>query len=166
MKKADIGVAAYVLAAFIMFIVPVPSGLLDVLLACNMAVAFSVMFGCMFAKEALDMSYFPTILLFTTIFRISLNVSSTRLILTSGDPGQVVRTFGEYVGGNDLIIGGIVFIILIQTSSIPVAMVLHLLRISLSILMIPITIRRGGKWIISLPSIPAYTEQEWTPRAI
>ena len=113
MKKADIGVAAYVLAAFIMFIVPVPSGLLDVLLACNMAVAFSVMFGCMFAKEALDMSYFPTILLFTTIFRISLNVSSTRLILTSGDPGQVVRTFGEYVGGNDLIIGGIVFIILI-----------------------------------------------------
>ncbi|MBE5869661.1 MAG: flagellar biosynthesis protein FlhA [Lachnospiraceae bacterium] len=113
MKKADIGVAVYVLSAFVMFIVPVPSGVLDVLLACNMAVAFSVMFGCMFAKEALDMSYFPTILLFTTIFRIALNVSSTRLILTSGDPGQVVRTFGEYVGGNDLIIGGIVFIILI-----------------------------------------------------
>jgi flagellar biosynthesis protein FlhA len=112
-KKADIGVAVYVLSAFVMFIVPVPSGVLDVLLACNMAVAFSVMFGCMFAKEALDMSYFPTILLFTTIFRIALNVSSTRLILTSGDPGQVVRTFGEYVGGNDLIIGGIVFIILI-----------------------------------------------------
>ena len=113
MKKADIGVAAYVLAAFIMFIVPIPSTLLDCLLACNMAVAFAVMFGCMFAKEALDMSYFPTILLFTTIFRIALNVSSTRLILTSGDPGQVVRTFGEYVGGNDLIIGGIVFIIMI-----------------------------------------------------
>ena len=113
MKKADIGVAAYVLAAFIMLIVPIPSGLLDVLLACNMAVAFTIMFGSMFAREALDMSYYPTILLFTTIFRIALNVSSTRLILTTGDPGNVVRTFGEFVGGNDLVMGAIVFIILI-----------------------------------------------------
>ena len=113
MKKADLAVAGYVLAAFIMLIVPIPSGLLDVLLCINMAVAFTIMFGSMFAKEALDMSYFPTVLLFTTIFRISLNVSSTRLILTSGDPGNVVRTFGQFVGGNDLIMGAIVFIILI-----------------------------------------------------
>ena len=113
MKKADLAVAGYVLAAFIMLIIPIPSGLLDVLLCINMGVAFTIMFGSMFAKEALDMSYFPTILLFTTIFRISLNVSSTRLILTSGDPGNVVRTFGQFVGGNDLIMGAIVFIILI-----------------------------------------------------
>ena len=113
MKKADLAVAGYVLAAFIMLIVPIPSGLLDVLLCINMAVAFTIMFGSMFAKEALDMSYFPTVLLFTTIFRITLNVSSTRLILTSGDPGNVVRTFGQFVGGNDLIMGAIVFIILI-----------------------------------------------------
>ena len=113
MKKADLAVAGYVLAAFIMLIVPIPSGLLDVLLCINMAVAFTIMFGSMFAKEALDMSYFPTVLLFTTIFRISLNVSSTRLILTIGDPGNVVRTFGQFVGGNDLIMGAIVFIILI-----------------------------------------------------
>ena len=113
MKKADLAVAGYVLAAFIMLIVPIPSGLLDVLLCINMGVAFTIMFGSMFAKEALDMSYFPTILLFTTIFRISLNVSSTRLILTSGNPGNVVRTFGQFVGGNDLIMGAIVFIILI-----------------------------------------------------
>ena len=113
MKQADLAVAGYVLAAFIMLIVPIPSGLLDVLLCINMAVAFTIMFGSMFAKEALDMSYFPTVLLFTTIFRISLNVSSTRLILTSGDPGNVVRTFGQFVGGNDLIMGAIVFIILI-----------------------------------------------------
>ena len=113
MKKADLAVAGYVLAAFIMLIVPISSGLLDVLLCINMAVAFTIMFGSMFAKEALDMSYFPTVLLFTTIFRISLNVSSTRLILTSGDPGNVVRTFGQFVGGNDLIMGAIVFIILI-----------------------------------------------------
>lgn len=113
MKKADIGVAAYVLAAFIMMIVPVPSWLLDVLLACNIAIAFTVMFSTMFSKEVLDLSFFPTILLFTTIFRIALNISSTRLILTTGDPGQVVSTFGNYVGGGDLIVGAIVFIILL-----------------------------------------------------
>ncbi len=113
MRKADLGVAAYLVAAFVMLIIPIPSGLLDVLLACNIAIAFTVLFGTMFSKEVLDMSYFPTILLFTTIFRIALNVSSTRLILTTGDPGEVVATFGNYVGGGDLIVGSIVFIILI-----------------------------------------------------
>lgn len=113
MKKADVGVAAYLVAAFVMMIVPIPSGLLDVLLACNIAIAFTVMFTTMFSKEVLDMSFYPTILLFTTIFRIALNISSTRLILTTGDPGQVVSTFGNYVGGGDLIVGAIVFIILL-----------------------------------------------------
>lgn len=113
MKKADLFVAAYVLSAFVMLIVPIPSALLDVCLALNMSVAFTVLFSTMFTKEVLEMSFFPTILLFTTIFRIALNVSSTRLILTSGEPGNVVRTFGEYVGGGDLVIGVIVFIILI-----------------------------------------------------
>ena len=113
MKKADIGVAAYLLAAFIMMIIPIPNVLLDVLLACNIAVAFTVLFSTMFAKEVLDLSFYPTILLFTTIFRIALNISSTRLILTTGDPGQVVATFGNYVGGGDLIVGCIVFIILL-----------------------------------------------------
>ncbi len=113
MKKADIGVALYVLAAFIMMIVPITNGLLDVLLACNIAIAFTILFGTMFSKEVLDMSFYPTMLLFTTIFRIALNISSTRLILTTGDPGQVVATFGSYVGGNNLVVGTIVFVILI-----------------------------------------------------
>lgn len=113
MKKADIGVAAYVLAAFIMMIVPIPNWLLDILLACNMAIAFTILFGTMFSQEVLDMSFYPTILLFTTIFRIALNISSTRLILTTGDPGDVVTTFGNYVGGGDLIVGAIVFLILL-----------------------------------------------------
>ncbi len=113
MRKADVAVAGYVLAAFIMMIVPIPKGLLDVLLACNIAVAFTVLFGTMFSKEVLDLSFFPTILLFTTIFRIALNISSTRLILTTGDPGQVVATFGNYVGAGNLVVGSIIFIILI-----------------------------------------------------
>ncbi len=113
MKRADIGVAIYVLAAFVMLIVPIPNWMLDILLAINMSVAFAILFRCMFAKEVLEMSFFPTVLLFTTIFRIALNVSSTRLILTTGNPGNVVATFGNYVGGGDLVVGIIVFIILI-----------------------------------------------------
>lgn len=112
-KKADIGVAVYVLSAFVMMIVPIPNFLLDILLALNMSVAFCVLFATMFATEVLDMSFFPTVLLFTTLFRISLNISSTRLILTSGQPGNVVETFGQFVGGGDLIMGIIVFIIML-----------------------------------------------------
>lgn len=113
MKKADIGVALYLLAAVIFFIVPINSTLLDVMLALNISLALIVLFDTLFVKEVLDMSFFPTLLLFTTIFRISLNVSSTRLILTTGQPGNVVETFGEFVGGGDIIVGAVVFIILI-----------------------------------------------------
>lgn len=107
-------VAVYVLVAFVMFIVPLDAWLLDIFMAFNMAVAFTILFVCMFAKEVLDLSYFPTILLFTTIFRIAMNVSSTRCILTTGTAGNVVRTFGEFVGGGDLIVGAIIFLILIM----------------------------------------------------
>ena len=113
LQTADLGVVLYMMAAIIMFIVPIPAVLLDVFLAINIGVALTILFGTMFSKEVLDMSFFPTILLFTTIFRIALNVSSTRLILRNGDAGNVVATFGEFVGGGDLIIGVIVFLILI-----------------------------------------------------
>ena len=113
MKKSDIGVALYLLAAVIFFMVPISSTLLDVMLALNISIAMIVLFNTLFVKEVLDMSFFPTLLLFTTIFRISLNVSSTRLILTTGAPGNVVETFGGFVGGGNLIIGAIVFVVLI-----------------------------------------------------
>lgn len=113
MKKADIGIALYMLAAVVFFIVPISSTLLDIALALNISVALIVLFNTLFVKEVLDMSFFPTLLLFTTIFRISLNVSSTRLILLTGSPGNVVETFGQFVGGGDMVIGVIVFIILI-----------------------------------------------------
>lgn len=113
MKKADVGIALYLLAAVIFFIIPIPSVLLDVMLAINISIALIVLFNSLFVQEILDMSFFPTLLLFTTLFRISLNVSSTRLIITTGDPGNVVETFGSFVGGGDLIIGAIIFIVLI-----------------------------------------------------
>ena len=113
LKNADLGVGLYLLAAVIFFIIPIPPLLLDVMLAINLGIALVILFNVLFVKEVLDMSYFPTLLLFTTIFRISLNVSSTRLILLYGDPGNVVLTFGEFVGGNNLVVGAIVFIVLI-----------------------------------------------------
>lgn len=113
MKKADLGIAIYILAAVMFFIIPIPSILLDLMLALNISIALIVLFNVIFVKEVLDMSFFPTLLLFTTIFRISLNVSSTRLILSTGNPGNVVTTFGGFVGGGNLIIGAIIFIILI-----------------------------------------------------
>ncbi len=113
MKKADAGVAMYLLAAIIFFIIPIPSFLLDIMLAINISLALVILMNALFVQEVLEMSFFPTLLLFTTIFRISLNVSSTRLILNTGDPGNVVRTFGQFVGGNDLIIGAIIFVIMV-----------------------------------------------------
>ena len=113
MKKTDIGLGLYILAAIVFLIIPLPSIILDICLAFNMAVALVVLFNAVFSKEAMDMSSFPTLLLLTTLFRISLNVSSTKLILSTGDPGEVVETFGEFVGGGSLVIGIIVFIILL-----------------------------------------------------
>ncbi len=112
-QKADIGIAMYLLAAVLFFIIPIPNILLDIMLTLNISIALIVMMNVLFVQEVLDMSFFPTLLLFTTIFRIALNVSSTRLILTTGDPGNVVETFGGFVGSGNLIIGAIIFIILI-----------------------------------------------------
>ena len=113
LKKTDLGVGLYLLCAVLFFIIPIPSFLLDVMLAFNLSIALIILFKVLFVKEVLDMSFFPTLLLFTTIFRISLNVSSTRLILSTGEPGNVVETFGGFVGGGNLVIGAIVFIVLI-----------------------------------------------------
>lgn len=113
MKKTDMAVGFYLLAAIIFLIIPIPHLLLDVLLALNISLALIVLFNALFAKEALNMSAFPTMLLFTTIFRVSLNVSAMRLILRDGYAGGVIQTFGNFVGGGDAIIGIIVFVILI-----------------------------------------------------
>lgn len=113
MKKADSVLGTFLLAIIIFLIIPLPSILLDILLAFNISIALVILLNALFSKEALEMSSFPTLLLFTTLFRISLNISSTRLILKTGEPGNVVKTFGEFVGGGDLIIGIIVYIILL-----------------------------------------------------
>lgn len=113
LRSPDMGVGVYLLAAILFFIIPIPSFLLDVMLAVNIGLALVILFNVLYVQEVLDMSYFPTLLLFTTIFRIALNVSSTRLILLTGNPGNVVVTFGEFVGGDNMVVGAIVFIVLV-----------------------------------------------------
>ncbi|MDF2951098.1 MAG: flagellar biosynthesis protein FlhA [Anaerocolumna sp.] len=113
LKRTDLAIGLYLLMAIIFLIVPINSTILDFMLALNISIAMVVLFNALFSREVLNMSTFPTILLFTTVFRIALNVSSTRLILTNGDPGDVVKTFGQFVGGGDPILGIIVFIILL-----------------------------------------------------
>ena len=113
MKKTDIMIGIYLLAAIVCLFITLPSGLLDVMLAINITVAFIILFTALYSNDVLDMQAFPSMLLFTTIFRIALNVSSTKLILSTGNPGKVVKAFGSFVAGNDLVIGVIVFIILL-----------------------------------------------------
>ena len=113
MKKTDIMIGIYLLAAIVCLFITLPPGLLDVMLAINITVAFIILFTALYSNDVLDMQAFPSMLLFTTIFRIALNVSSTKLILSTGNPGKVVKAFGSFVAGNDLVIGVIVFIILL-----------------------------------------------------
>ena len=113
MKKADLGIGLYVLSAIMFLIIPMPNYLLDVLIAVNISVALIVLFNTIYASDTLQMSSFPSILLLTTIFRIALNASSTRLILTTGNPGQVVLTFGQFVGQDDPVVGVVIFIIIL-----------------------------------------------------
>lgn len=113
MKKTDIILGCFVLIPILCLIIPVPLVLLDVLFTANIGISMLVLFNALFAKEPLDMSSFPTLLLLTTLFRLSLNVSSTRNILLNGEAGNVVNTFGNFVGGGNLVVGAVVFIILI-----------------------------------------------------
>ena len=113
MKRSDILLGLYILVPIVFLIIPIPTVLLDVLMMLNLSLALFILFNALFSMEALNMSTFPTLLLMTTLFRISLNVGSTRNILLHGEAGNVVQAFGEFVGGGNLIVGAIVFLILI-----------------------------------------------------
>ena len=113
MKRQDLLLGLYILVPVIFLIVPIPTLLLDILILFNISIAMIVLFNALFSKEALNMSSFPTLLLMTTLFRMSLNVGSTRNILLTGYAGNVVETFGQFVGGGNMVVGVIVFMILV-----------------------------------------------------
>jgi type III secretion protein V len=106
-------VLAIVMAMIIgAMIVPLPSWLLDVGLAINLAAAVSLLVAALYAKDALKVASFPTLLLITTLFRLAMNVSSTRLALSEGHAGEIIQAFGEFVVRGDYVVGAVIFAIL------------------------------------------------------
>jgi flagellar biosynthesis protein FlhA len=107
-------VSLFIIAVILMIIVPLPPFFLDLMFIINIAVSIVTLLTTMYIKEALEFSVFPSILLVTTLFRLSLNVSSTRLILTnSGNAGAVIATFGSFVLQGDAVVGFIIFLIIV-----------------------------------------------------
>lgn len=113
MKSADIFVTLGVIGIILMIIIPVPLFLLDILLSLNISIALLILVIAMYNKEALEFSSFPSMLLITTLFRLALNISTTRNILLQGNAGQVIEAFGNFVMGGNAVVGFIVFLIIV-----------------------------------------------------
>lgn len=113
MKHGDVLVALAVVAIVIMIIIPIPLGVLDVLLSLNISLALLILVISMYTQEALDFSVFPSILLLSTLFRLALNITTTRYILATGEAGALIDTFGNFVMQGNPMVGFIVFAIII-----------------------------------------------------
>jgi type III secretion protein V len=116
-RKPRFGVADGILALFVvavvgLMVVPLPTWLLDLLIASNLAASVAVLLVALYVGEALKIAAFPTLLLITTLFRLALNVSSTRLILLQADAGEVIRAFGQFVVRGNYVVGAVIFLIL------------------------------------------------------
>ncbi|MBR2208176.1 MAG: flagellar biosynthesis protein FlhA [Synergistaceae bacterium] len=110
---SDIGVALLMVLIIIMMIIPLPTWLIDLLLAMNITLGVVTLLVTFYVKRALDLSIFPTLLLISTLFRLSLNVSTTRLILLYGNAGELISAFGNFVVGGNYVVGIIMFLILV-----------------------------------------------------
>ena len=96
-----------------MMVLPLPAMLLDVLITVNLAIALTIVLLSLYTQDALEMSVFPSLLLFTTLFRLAINISVTRLILLHGDAGSVIHAFGSFVVGGNVVVGLVVFLIIV-----------------------------------------------------
>ena len=112
-RYSDVLIAVAIVTIVIMMIIPLPTILLDVLICLNITIALLVVMSAIYNVEALDLSVFPSLLLITTLFRLALNISSTRLILLNGYAGEVITAFGNFVVGGNAVVGFIVFVILV-----------------------------------------------------
>nr|WP_033191432.1 flagellar biosynthesis protein FlhA [Fervidobacterium islandicum] len=113
--KADVGVALLVVAIVLLMIIPIPDFLLDFFQLLNISISLVILFSTMYITHALELASFPTMLLIVTIFRLALNVASTRAILLEGPKfgGKVIQTFGNFVVGGNYVVGIVVFLILV-----------------------------------------------------
>jgi flagellar biosynthesis protein FlhA len=113
MKVKDLSVIIGVIFIVVMLVIPLPPTMLSFLIMINMSLALLVLLAAMNMRTALDFSIFPSLLLVMTLFRLALNVSTTRAILSGGDAGAVVETFGSFVVGGNILVGLVVFLILV-----------------------------------------------------
>lgn len=112
MKPMEFALPVALVSIVLIFILPIPPFILDVLLAINISLSLVVLLNAVYAKEALDMSVFPTLLLVLTIYRLSLNVAATKLILVEGHAGGIISGFGNFVAGGNLVVGFVIFLII------------------------------------------------------
>src|SRR5919199_1168165 len=113
MKHTDLVAAGAVVLVVVMMIVPLPAAVIDLAITLNISTALAIVTATLYLPKALDFSAFPSLLLLTTLFRLAINVSVTRLVLLHGDAGHVVQAFGTFVVGGNVVVGLVVFLILV-----------------------------------------------------
>jgi flagellar biosynthesis protein FlhA len=112
-RLSDLFVVFAVVLIVVMMVLPLPPFMLDMLLAVNISLSLLILLIAMNIREALEISVFPSLLLITTLFRLALSVSSTRLILLTGNPGRIIIAFGDFVVGGNYVVGFVIFLILV-----------------------------------------------------
>jgi len=110
--SSDIIMAALIIAIIMMLIFPVPPHVIDVLISINLAVSISILFVSLYIQKAVHLSMFPSLLLITTLYRLGVNISSTRQILLHANAGRIIHAFGQFVVGGNYVVGGVVFLII------------------------------------------------------
>ncbi len=110
---SNIILAVGLVAVLATLLIKLPTPILDILLACSISLSIAVLIITLSSKESLELSTFPSLLLFTTLFRLSLNVASTKLILLEGNAGKIIQTFGDFVAGGSFVVGLVIFLILV-----------------------------------------------------
>jgi len=118
---ADVALAALVVVVVGLMIVPLPTWVLDVLISTNLSAAVTIVLVVLYVPDAIGIATFPTLLLLTTLFRLALNVASTRLILLQANAGEVIKAFGTFVVRGNYVVGGVVFVVLTTIQFIVIA---------------------------------------------
>ncbi|WP_442909336.1 FHIPEP family type III secretion protein [Ideonella sp. BN130291] len=120
-RQNDLALAALLMAIVALFVLPLPTPLLDLLIATNLSVSLVLLIVAMYVPSALSLSTFPSLLLFTTLFRLALNIASTKLILLHANAGHIIDAFGKLIVGNNVVVGGVVFLIIAIVQFIVIA---------------------------------------------
>ena len=120
-RHGDLLLAGLLVLVVVLFVLPLPTPLLDLLIATNLSASLVLLIVAMYVPSATSLSTFPSLLLFTTLFRLALNIASTKLILLHANAGHIIDTFGKLIVGNNVVVGGVVFLIIAIVQFIVIA---------------------------------------------